>query len=108
MDLQNKVIAITGGASGLGEATLRNFVAQGAKVAILDLNADNANKLVDELGSDNVLFINTNIMEEQPVIDAIDQIEKTFGALHVCVNCCLLYTSPSPRDLSTSRMPSSA
>ena len=62
MDLQNKVIAITGGASGLGEATLRNFVAQGAKVAILDLNADNANKLVDELGSDNVLFINTNIM----------------------------------------------
>ena len=82
MDLQNKVIAITGGASGLGEATLRNFVAQGAKVAILDLNADNANKLVDELGSDNVLFINTNI--------------------------CLLYTSPSPRDATLSRMPSSA
>jgi len=87
MNLSNKVVAITGGASGLGEATLRNFVAQGAKVAILDLNTDNANKLVDELGSDNVLFINTNIMEEQPVIDAIDGIENTFGALHVCVNC---------------------
>ena len=70
MNLKNKVVAITGGASGLGEATLRNFVANGAKVAILDLNVDNANKLVDELGSSpsGDHFSDKGILEEAPGI----------------------------------------
>ncbi len=42
MDLKDKVIAITGGASGLGEASTRHFVAHGSKVMILDINDDNA------------------------------------------------------------------
>ena len=82
MELNNKVIAITGGASGLGEASTRHFVANGAKVMILDINDDNAKAICDELGDENVKYVNTNI--------------------------CLLYTSPSPRDGLLSRMPSSA
>ena len=59
MELKDKVIAITGGASGLGEASTRHFVSQGAKVMILDINDDNAKAICDELGDDNVKYVNT-------------------------------------------------
>ena len=49
MDLNNKVALVTGGASGLGQATVENFVAAGAKVVILDINEDNANKIIEIL-----------------------------------------------------------
>ena len=87
MELKDKVIAITGGASGLGEASTRHFVSQGAKVMILDINDDNAKAICDELGNDNVKYINTNIMEEQPVMDAMSKIKEAFGKLHVAINC---------------------
>ena len=73
MELNNKVIAITGGASGLGEASTRHFVDNGAKVMILDINDDNAKAICEELGDENVKYVNTNIMEEEPVIDAVNQ-----------------------------------
>ena len=87
MDISGKVAAITGGASGLGEATVRHFLQSGAKVVILDLNDENAKKLIDELGDENLKYINTNIMEEEPVKKAMDFIQNEFGALHVVVNC---------------------
>ena len=87
MNLKDKVIAITGGASGLGEASTRHFVAHGSKVMILDINDDNAKAICDELGDDNVKYINTNIMEEQPVIDAMAFIKESFGRLDVAINC---------------------
>ena len=87
MQLKDKIIAITGGASGLGEASTRHFVSQGAKVMILDINDDNAKAICDELGDDNVKYINTNIMEEQPVRDAMSKIEEVFSNLHVAINC---------------------
>ena len=87
MDISGKIAAITGGASGLGEATVRHFLQSGAKVVILDLNDENAKKLIDELGNENLKYINTNIMEEEPVKKAIDFIQNEFGSLHVAVNC---------------------
>ena len=83
MELKDKVVAITGGASGLGEASTRHFVANGSKVMILDINDDNAKAICDELGDQNVKYVNTNIMEEQPVIDAMSKIKEEFGKLHV-------------------------
>ena len=81
MNLDNKVALVTGGASGLGQATVEKFVEKGAKTVILDINEDNANKIIDNLGDDNVMFVSTNIMEEEPVVNAINQIkdkETTF------------------------------
>jgi NAD(P)-dependent dehydrogenase (short-subunit alcohol dehydrogenase family) len=68
MELVNKVALVTGGASGLGQATVEAFVAEGAKVVILDINEEKANEIINNLGEDNVLFISTNIMEEDPVV----------------------------------------
>jgi len=87
MDLNNKVALVTGGASGLGQATVENFVAAGAKAVILDINEDNANKIIENLGTDKVSFISTNIMEEDPVVSAINKIKDENGALHIAVNC---------------------
>jgi len=87
MEISGKVAAITGGASGLGEATVRHFLQNGAKVVILDLNDDNAKKLIDELGDENLKYINTNIMEEDPVKKAMEFIKTEFGGLHIAVNC---------------------
>ena len=87
MDIKNKTVLITGGASGLGQATVEAVVAAGGNAVILDINEINAKKLIDELGEDKVSFISTNIMEEDPVVNAINEIQEKFGALHVAVNC---------------------
>ena len=87
MNLDNKVALVTGGASGLGQATVEKFVEKGAKTVILDINEDNANKIIENLGDDNVMFVSTNIMEEEPVVNAVNQIKDKFGGLHIAVNC---------------------
>ncbi len=87
MDIKNKTVLVTGGASGLGQATVEAVIAGGGNAVILDINEINANKLIDELGEDKVSFISTNIMEEEPVVNAINEIQEKFGALHVAVNC---------------------
>ena len=53
MNLDNKVALVTGGASGLGQATVEKFVEKGAKTVILDINEDNANKIIENLGDEN-------------------------------------------------------
>jgi 3-hydroxyacyl-CoA dehydrogenase/3-hydroxy-2-methylbutyryl-CoA dehydrogenase len=54
MELKNSIALVTGGASGLGQATVEEFVSKGAKAVILDINEDNAKKIIDNLGEDNV------------------------------------------------------
>lgn len=86
MDIQGKVAIVTGGASGLGEATVRAYVAKGAKVAIFDLNEDRGNALISELGSENVSFYKVNVSDEASVQAAIEGVMSTYGALHICNN----------------------
>ena len=57
MDLNNKVALVTGGASGLGQATVEAYVAKGAKVVILDINEDKALEIINNLGEDKVMFL---------------------------------------------------
>ena len=82
MDIKNKTVLVTGGASGLGQATVEAVIAGGGNAVILDINEINANKLIDELGEDKVSFISTNIMEEEPVVNAINEINNLDKSSH--------------------------
>ena len=93
MELQDKVVVITGGASGLGRATAEYFVDRGARVSILDLSEDAGNAAVAELGVDNALFTTTDVTSEASVAAAIDATLQKFGAIHINVNCAGV---PSP------------
>jgi len=86
MEIKNTVALVTGGASGLGEATVRTLVGCGARIAILDFSRERGQRLASELG-DRVLFCPTDITEENLVQEAVDQTVSAFGAVHVAVNC---------------------
>jgi len=85
MDLKDKVAVVTGGASGLGRATVKRFVANGAKCAIFDMNEEKGNALVSELG-DSVIFCNVNVTSEESVQAGIAATMDAFGAIHICGN----------------------
>lgn len=85
MDLKDKVAVITGGASGIGRATVRRFVAAGAKAAIFDMDDNKGQELAGELG-DSVIFCNVNVTSEESVADGIAAAMKAFGSIHICCN----------------------
>lgn len=85
MELSHLVAIVTGGASGLGEATVRRFAQGGAKVVIADLNAERGNALAQALG-DNVRFAKTDVSSETDAESAIALAKDAFGGVHVLVN----------------------
>ena len=86
MKLKDKVAIVTGGASGLGRATVENFAARGARVAIFDLNAEAGEELAGQLG-EQALFCQVNVADDDSVAAGIAAAMERFGAIHVCVNC---------------------
>ena len=86
MDLTNKVVVVTGGASGLGQVTCQELAKKGAKIVAFDLNEEAGNALVQALG-DNALFAKVNVTDEASVADGIKQTIDTFGRIDVCINC---------------------
>jgi len=89
MKWENAIFVVTGGASGIGEATTRMAVANGAKVAIWDLENQQkrADKIIGELGAAKVIFCPTNVTLEESVDSALAATMKAYGAVHCCVNC---------------------
>ncbi len=88
--LQDRVAVITGGAAGIGEATVRMFVAEGAKVVIGDMNAEAGQALVDELTDAGrgrqVRFQSVDVSDEPQVAELIDVAETDFGGLDIVFN----------------------
>ena len=70
MDLKNNIALVTGGASGLGRGTVEHFVSRGCKVAILDINDEKTKEVIDLLGSENVVYFNTDVMNETIALHA--------------------------------------
>lgn len=77
---------VTGAASGLGEGTAREIVAQGGKVALLDMNAETGQALAAELGS-GAIFCQTDVTDEAQVEAALDATVAALGGINGVVNC---------------------
>jgi NAD(P)-dependent dehydrogenase (short-subunit alcohol dehydrogenase family) len=86
MRIFKSVAIVTGGAPGLGEATVRYLLKAGAKTAILDMDEARGQALVTELG-DSPVFFKTHVADERSVQEAVDSAIARFGAIHIAVNC---------------------
>jgi len=86
MNLTNKVVVVTGGASGLGQVTCQELAQQGAKIVAFDLNEQAGQALVDELGN-NSLFVKVDVTSTDSVSAGIAKTVAHFGAIHACINC---------------------
>ena len=80
MEIQGQAALVTGGGSGLGEATARELARCGAKVAILDLNLANAEQIAAEIGG---LAIQCNVSDADSMQAAIDEAAKAHGPARI-------------------------
>jgi NAD(P)-dependent dehydrogenase (short-subunit alcohol dehydrogenase family) len=80
-----KVVAITGAASGLGEATARLMAAEGARVVLADIQDDRGERLAAELG-DDVRYVRCDVTSEQEVAGLVDAAVQEFGRLDCMFN----------------------
>ncbi|WP_372893273.1 SDR family NAD(P)-dependent oxidoreductase [Rhodosalinus sp.] len=81
---QETVAAVTGGASGLGGAVARMLAEEGARVAILDMDAEKGQAMAEATGG---LFHGTDVSDPESVTAALDAVEAALGTPRVCVNC---------------------
>jgi NAD(P)-dependent dehydrogenase (short-subunit alcohol dehydrogenase family) len=86
MDIASSVALVTGGASGLGEATVRTFVAAGGKAVILDRPGSPGEDVARSLGG-AALFTPADVTSEDEVKTAVARAVERFGTVHVAVNC---------------------
>jgi NAD(P)-dependent dehydrogenase (short-subunit alcohol dehydrogenase family) len=86
MEIRGKTALITGGVSGLGEATSRRLHLLGANVVMVDLNEERGRSLSQELG-ERAFFVKGDVTNPQDVRGAVEVAVQRFGAIHVAVNC---------------------
>src|SRR5260221_13679835 len=84
MKIKGSSALVTGGASGLGAATVRMLGSQGAKVVIADVNEKGGNELAQERGA-NVMFVKTDVTDAAQVAAVVKTAAKHHGGLHILV-----------------------
>ncbi|CAO3680193.1 unnamed protein product [Umbelopsis ramanniana] len=96
MKVYGNTFIVTGGASGLGEATVKTLVEQGGNAVIFDLNEDGANRLARELGQDRVLAPGkVDVTQEDDVAQALEMAVKHFGNLAGAILCHGILGAPA-------------
>lgn len=86
MEIKGKTAVVTGGASGLGEATVECLHGLGAKVLIVDMNKEKGEALCGKLGGDTA-FAHTNVTVSEQVQAAINAAMDKFKRIDICINC---------------------
>jgi len=79
------VALITGGASGIGKATVKKFVSEGARVAFCDVNEELGKALLAEIGAEHD-FQKVNVADRKAVQDWVDSVAKKYGHVDILIN----------------------
>ena len=87
MRIDQVIAIVTGGATGMGEATTRAIVAGGRKVCITCRSTAKAEALVEELGSDKVMYVQADVSVEEQAKHVVDEAVKRFGKITALINC---------------------
>lgn len=96
--LTDQIVVITGGASGIGAACAEVLAARGAKVAVLDVNMDQARAVADRVGG---AAFHLDVTQEQSVTDAIAAVERDMGAISGGITSAGIVQTPgTPADMS--------
>lgn len=95
--LEGKVAVVTGAASGIGEATVRRFVAEGCRVVIGDIQEEQGKAIAKELG-DSAAFAVCNVTKEDDVANLVDLAIKQFGQLDIMFNNAGIVGAKGPID----------
>lgn len=93
--IEGKVAVITGGTSGIGEATAELFIAEGAKVVIAGRSVAKGQAIADRLGK-NAIYQPADVMKEEEIKAVIDLAEEKFGSLDILFNNA---GGPAPQSL---------
>lgn len=86
MSLTDRVYIVTGGASGIGAATVAALVERGAKVVVADFNEEMGRVVVERHGASSVAFIKTDVSSETDTVAMVEFAVSTFGRLDGAVN----------------------
>lgn len=90
MQLKNKVAVVTGGASGVGKATVFRFLREGARVIVADFNAETGENTVAEASDigfrKHVSFIKVDVAKEDNVVEMLEHAKRCFGVVDIVFN----------------------
>jgi len=94
MQVKDKVIVVTGGANGIGEALCRRFVREEARaVVVADIDAERVKTVADEL---DVLGVRTDVTSETDIVNLVKQTEKAFGPIDLFCSNAGIISDDSP------------
>ena len=100
--LRNKVVIVTGGGSGIGEATCEEFAAEGATVAIADINSRSARAVAEriEQNGGRAIAQEVDVAKYQQVKNFVDSVLQRFGTIDVLVNCAGITIFVPPEEIT--------
>jgi len=84
MQIKQAAVLVSGGASGLGEATVKKLSKIGAKVAILDRNLSRAQEVARKTGA---IALNCDVTDEKSIQSALNEAQEKQGIAKICINC---------------------
>ena len=99
MLLQNKIVLVTGGSSGIGEATSRVVSIEGASIVVADMNVEQGQATVAAMESagHQAHFVATDVTSSNSVAELVKFVDGQFGRLDVLISCAGVYASPNVR-----------
>ncbi|MFC4711395.1 3-hydroxyacyl-CoA dehydrogenase [Planococcus dechangensis] len=87
MDFSEVKAIVTGGASGLGEATVRHIASRGGRAVIFDLNEQRAQEVIGDFADGQVRYFETDVTDASQVERNVARVVESFGGINLVVNC---------------------